>query len=428
MGIKLVDIIIRHNVIEYKYNIDDALKTYFFDKELIIEYPESIESVPAAVLAVPFVANVLPIVWLTDSELIIDELDSSFYNCIPNLKKGYETMFPESTFGGTITVNRIVNCDRPSKPGRCAMFYSGGLDSVHTFVTHFNERPDLLSIWGSDIKYENREGWDIVHQNIAITAEHYDLPDVVIHSSFREFDNEGELDKAFSKQLKDGWWHGVKHGIALLGHVAPYAYLHNISTMYIASSHCPQDGPVRCASNPLTDNTVRFCDCQVVHDGFEYNRQEKMHNIVRFCNDRNIVFPLHVCWESQKGTNCCQCEKCYRTMAGLIAENADLRSFGFNNYDRHIGNMHDTIVREKELAVIWNQWPHIQKAFKSNRKIIKKTPYWKDVKWILTADFIHPETLQLSLGERVKKAKGIRAKLSQFKSYQLLHNIKEKLK
>ena len=391
-----------NNKLSFLFTTSEGLKKYFSGKEFFIEYPENIECVPDSIAAIPFVANVLPMIWLTDSKLVLPELDEDFYNCFPDLKKGYEQMFPESEFKGLIEPEKIVKHYSKSKSDKRAMFYSGGLDSVNTFIDHINERPDLISIWGSDIRYDNKEGWDLVHSAIEDTAKRFDLPDIVFHSSFRAFDNEVALDRDFSNQLKDCWWHGVKHGIGLLGHVAPYAYLHNITIMYIASTNCPLDGPVRCASNPLTDNNVRFCGCQVVHDGFEFSRQDKVHNIVEYCRKNKTSFPMHVCWRSQSGGNCCKCEKCFRTMAGLIAEGENPQKYGFDDIDQ-LKNMKDIILGvEWKGDTIWKHWPHIQRALIKNKKTVQKTPYWKYVKWIIGIDFLHIESPTFSFSYRIR--------------------------
>ena len=354
---------------------------------------------------------------MTDSVLVLRELDEDFYNCIPNVRNGYEIMFPESEFKGDILVNKIIP-HKGEKSSKVALFYSGELDSVQTLISHLDEKPDLIAIWGSDIKYDNEEGWKLVYSAVEETAEKFGLKDVSIHSSFREFDCEGTLHREFAAQLKDGWWHGVKHGIGLLGHVAPYAYIYNLSVMYIASSNCPADGVVRCASNPLIDNNVCFTGCQVVHDGFEYSRQDKVHNLVKYCEANDTEIKLHVCWETQTGTNCCQCEKCYRTIAGLIAEMADPNTYGFEVVDCE--DMQKRIILSDSFNsnVSISYWKHIHDTMCVNKKELMKSHYWKDIKWILKADFEHPKTIKVPLKYRLQQ------NIYKNPLYQLAHRFK----
>lgn len=411
------------NTLLYDFSVSHELAPYFSGKPFMIEYPENIEEVPDAIANIPFVCNVLPIVWLTDSELILTELDQSFYDCIPNVRKGYEEMYPESVFAGKITVKQITACEKKAT-GKAAVFFSGGLDSVDTFIAHVDEQLDLISIWGSDIRFDNTKGWNLVHSGIEAYAQKYQLNDVVIRSCFREFDSEHALGEKFSARLKDGWWHGVKHGIGLLGHAAPYAYLKGLSTVYIASSNCPADGPVRCASSPNIDNHVRFANCAVVHDGYAFSRQDKVANVVNYCRSKDDRLSLHVCWESQSGGNCCKCEKCYRTMAGLLAEGADPREYGFKHTRRTVGKMQKRLVNEGALTkfIAQSQWYHIQQRVIRNKEMLMRSPYWHAIAWIETTDFMNFEPSKKPLNYQIRQY------LSQFKFYQFLYRVKKFIK
>lgn len=308
--------------------------------------------------------------------------------------------------------------------GQCATFFSGGLDATQTLVSHFDEKPHLISVWGSDIWFDNEDGWRNTHQNIAEISKRFSLPDVVIRSSFREFDCESALDKRFSAQLKDGWWHGVKHGIGLLGHAAPYAFLEGLDTVYIASSNCPADGPVRCASSPLIDNHVRFHGCRVVHDGFHFSRQDKAHNIVRYCETTGRDFFVHVCWESQSGHNCCRCEKCYRTIAAIIVEGACPEKYGFDRTLDTLPDMQRFLIGENKLTPFLSetQWVHIRERILANMKVLKKTVYWKHIRWLRHSDFANPNTIKMPLLYRVKR------KVALSLPYRALSHIKRKIR
>lgn len=417
--LRLNTIIKENDQIRFDYNVSDGIKKYFSNIPFVIEYPDSIETVPDSIAAIPFVCNVLPIIWLTDTELLIPELDKAFYESISGIKQAYAIMYPETEFKGDIIVEKVVE-NHHGNTGKSAMFYSGGLDSAQTFISHIEEKPILLAIWGSDIKYDNREGWMVVDNVISDTAERYNLHKAVIHSTFREFDNEGLLHNEFAPLLKDGWWHGVKHSLALLGHIAPYVWKHRINIMYIAATFCKQDGKVRCASDPSIDNQVRFSDCRVVHDGYEYSRQDKIHNLVKFCQSRKEYFPLHVCWESQEGNNCCRCEKCYRTMAGLWAEGENPVDYGFADAERTLAQM-EFYIKNNSRTYVYNikyLWTYIQKRAVENKELLRTRSYYREFRWVLTADFAHPEKLKLPLQYR------IRMTMAHFKYYRYLHRIK----
>lgn len=386
--IKLIEIEKNKNKILYQYEISDNLKRYFTRYDFFIEYPENIENVPDGVAAIPFVCNVLPIIWLTNSHLIINELDNNFLECISKIKQGYVDMYPDANFLGNIFVKNAIDYSyTPSE--KCSVFFSGGLDSYATLISHLDEKPILVSIWGSDVEVSNIDGWKKVEKLLNETSKKYDLNKCIIRSSFREFDLEGRLENTFKSFLNDGWWHGVKHGIGLIGHVAPYAWLHRIKYQYIASSNCPSDGKVTCASHPSIDNQVRFCSCQVVHDGFEMSRQDKIKHIIKYSHQTNDYLQLRVCWKSKKGNNCCNCEKCFRTIMGFFVEGEDPKKYGFEYTSDIFSKIKYFTLVDGDLNI--RQWIHIQRAALKNKHKLKQTKYYYQIKWFFKIDITHPK-------------------------------------
>lgn len=410
------------NVISYVFEVSSGLEKYFSGKPFSIEYQENVTAVPDSVAAIPFVCCVLPIIWLSNSELIVDEIDKAFYDCIPEVRKGYETMFPEAEFLGEIVAGKIVENVIP-KTENSALFFSGGLDAVSSLVSHIDEKPDLVAVWGSDIKYSNSEGWSVVYKGLVDSAQQFDANLIVVKSSFRDFDNEGLLGAEYYSKLKDGWWHGVKHGMGLIGHAAVLAYLKKYSIIYIASTSCQEDGIVKIASSPLTDNKIRFVMSKVVHDGYEYCRQDKARNVVVYQKSNSERVSLRVCWESQNGDNCCECEKCLRTVTELITECAEPSDYGFNYLDRVMPQLKKICVEKRYFYDLRMKkyWVKIQDRLYANRKIIRKTKYWKHIKWILKVDFSDPTTIKLPLKQRIKNF------IYSRKIYIWLHNVKTKL-
>ena len=64
--VQLREIIKNRNKVCYDFCVSENLNRFFSGKEFVIEYPDDIECVPDGILAIPFVCNVLPIIWLTD--------------------------------------------------------------------------------------------------------------------------------------------------------------------------------------------------------------------------------------------------------------------------------------------------------------------------------------------------------------------------
>lgn len=76
------------NVIEYKYEIEGDIAKYFTSKRSYkIKYTESIADVPKSICNIQFVSNILPLVWIFDAELYLDELDYNYNESIDEFKK-----------------------------------------------------------------------------------------------------------------------------------------------------------------------------------------------------------------------------------------------------------------------------------------------------------------------------------------------------
>lgn len=307
---------------------------WFVSHEFISRYSCDLEGVPYGIAIIPFVCNVLPIVWLTDGVLVCEELDCDFYQSINDFKRGYQEIYPGLSFGGKIEC-RPVRYKGERGRGHSLVFFSGGVDAFATLFAHIRECPFLFTVCGADIPLDNKTGWSAVEKQIKDTCDKLSLSSIQCYSNFRVFINENSLCKMVQTMgAREDWWHGFQHGIGLIGHSAPVAYKYGVTNNYIASTYTIRERPfATCASDPRIDSFVRFCDSTVVHDQFEYNRQEKLSHIVEFCRQQNIKVYLRVCWLDADGRNCCRCEKCYRTAAGLMAEGVNPADFGFELID-----------------------------------------------------------------------------------------------
>lgn len=319
------------NGIKVEFAVSEGLKQYFKKNIFHFDYSVDVSNVPHGVAVIPFVCNVLPIIWLTDAILCLDELEEDFYECIEKLKFGYKDIYPNLQFKGQIECNKI-RYEKNECNNRSLVFFSGGVDAVATLIAHLDMQPTLFSICGADIKLGNEKGWNAVMNQINEIQNSFNLSSIQCHSNFRDFINEQKLCELVTNLgVKDDYWHGFQHGIGLIGHAAPIAYQYGYTTHYIASSYTIRErGIITCASDPRIDNYVRFVGATVFHDQFEFNRQEKIKRIVDYCRDSKQYVKLRVCWITDVGSNCCVCEKCIRTIYGIMAECEDPRNYGFN--------------------------------------------------------------------------------------------------
>ncbi len=336
--IVIEDVRVMNNRLECYYTVHGDWNRYFKDiSSFFAEYAKPIDSVPKSIAVIPFLCNVLPLVWVFDGEVILEELDLEFYESIEAFKQGYINMYPKVSFQGRITPKKLVDNGQEDMH-HTAAFFSGGVDAYHTLISHMEENPILVTLWGADITFEDQVGWRLVDQHITRVAAQNNLEYISIKTSFRRFLEEGALSNLAYQLSEDNWWYGYQHGIGIIGHMAPLAYQYKIRTVYIASSLTAEDNTT-CASDPTIDNHVRFCGAQVVHDGYEYSRQDKTNRIGEYVKRIGKPIQLRVCWESEGGSNCCHCEKCYRTILCLLAGGNDPRDYGFLYSDLEFGDI-----------------------------------------------------------------------------------------
>ena len=330
--IKVGTITRKDEMVIIPFTVSSDLEKYF--NSFLFEYSfKEADKVPDSILIIPFVCNILPLVWLTDSVLILKELDESFSNSIDNFKNGYIQMYPMLSFKGKIEVSSLVK--NKYVPERNIVLFSGGIDAITTTLRHKNENIELLTLWGSaDFPLDDNRGWDIQWNNIKYNASLLNLTPHYIRTNFYEFipswgKDYQELIKPLEKEGVS-WWHEMQHGIGIIGHAAPYAYLKKVGIVYIASSYDESQKPYTCASDPTIDNFIQFASSKVIHDAYELTRQDKVGYIVSECDENKYKFNIHVCLRQYQENNCCKCEKCYRTMLSLLAEGRNPKDFGFD--------------------------------------------------------------------------------------------------
>ena len=186
----------------------------------------------------------------------------------------------------------------PSRPG-VACFFSGGLDSCYTLLKHREEITHLVFVHGFDIQLADRALRDRTSRALHNVAAAYQKSVVEVDTNLRDF-----TDRYFTWELSHG---AVLASIALL--LSPL-----FTKVYIAASNTylwlrPW------GSHPLLDPLWSTEHTEIVHDGCEAMRIEKLARIV---DDETVLRSLRVCWENRDGAyNCGRCEKCLRMMVEL---------------------------------------------------------------------------------------------------------------
>ncbi len=376
-------IVDKENKIIYDYEIIGEWKKYFKGKQTFFaQYSLDISKTPESVLVIPLLCDILPLAWICDAQIMLNEIDENFLGSIPEIKKGYEVMYPMLSFNGELMSAKAVPHGYAYE-NKCAVFFTGGVDAYSTLISNILETPSLISVWGADIDFSDIKGWKRRQSNVNAAAFKFGTEAQFIKSNFKNIFNHKMINKLI-RATHETWWHGFQHGLGLLGLAAPYTYTERIGRLFIASTYSEKDDMKHrtCASDPSIDNNVRFCGTEVVHDGYEISRLDKYDKICEFANDNGYDINLHVCFIASGAVNCCTCEKCLRTIFGMMAKGHDPRRYGFDYKDKNISGMakkmKSRIILKKITSEFWND---IKNTYE------KGTVENKDLEWIRKFDF-----------------------------------------
>jgi len=317
------------NRLTINFNCEGQIKKFFTTNRFFAEYNSPIDNMPNAILIIPFLATVAPVAWANQAEIHVETVDENFLQSLETVKKSMQTFYPRLKLGGSVQAKNVVKLHVDSEH-KGLMLFSGGADSLATYIRHRGENLTLVHVY-TDLapkKQAERNG-DIVH--IREFCARNNLPLRTISSNFK-FVPDGLMlssyDKFIDEETDFNWWTRVMHGLALIGLSAPLAYTEKTEKLYIASSYTAEfvGG---WGSHPDIDNNVKWAGIKVVHDGYDLSRQAKMNIIADYAKNIDKNFILRCCMKPENGENCNRCEKCSRTIVGLELAGLDPSKYGF---------------------------------------------------------------------------------------------------
>jgi len=328
----------KDGLLAFRLQCPGSLKKYFLTDTFYVKYDEDVEGVSESILNIPAVANLAPVSWATGAGLRVKELDSTFAGSLAIINSVMKGMFPGFAFTGDVRAEKIVANgfgDRGS-----AQLFTGGIDSLATYARHRDEKPELISFGIYTLFDKGLQR--LIFKEIEGFAQKEGVAFHRIESNMNvTFFDHARLAADFGHCLRgNSWWASIQHSMGLLGICAPLTAIRDIKMLYIASSATKDraQGIGRpWGSHPLIDNNVAWADVKCGHDGVEWSRQEKIRHVIKPYIERTKNYPrLIVCNDTERGSvlNCGRCEKCSRTIVGLILEGIDPNLCGFNVGDR----------------------------------------------------------------------------------------------
>lgn len=230
-----------------------------------------------------------------------------------------------------VDLSGFTPVQREPSGDRVATFFTLGVDSFYTLLTHLDEIDDLIYVEG----FERQLSAAVVEEakkRIELAAQTFEKKAVFLKSNIRE-----TLDKHVH------WYrYGAAPALASVGLANQQTY----KRIYIAASDSLSNLQ-KCSSHPHIDPLWSTESLEFIHDA-PITRIEKLKEIAKhpFALDH-----LRVCWQGAD-YNCSKCEKCVRTMVSL-----SLLGLSSSSFDTMPDLSHINAIGKKAVGTSsWAYW------------------------------------------------------------------------
>lgn len=379
-----------------------TFKEQYLLEDFFIEYFDpaiAIHDMNYSIITLPFILNVISIVWLSGQTYYVDEMDSQLYYSLQKIRRVFQILYPGTQWNGTLEAHRLVDNPFPlatSDDTHAALLFSYGLDSLYSSFKTKHKKQLLLTAYGHfDTPLLNKDIWHNLSKKIINYAQTHAYDYQFFKSNYHNFINKSYLDKV-SKEIWN-WRLQAVEGLGWAGLVAPIL-IHTGYSQLLVSASFTWDFGYAYAATPLIDDNLQFAGITVKHDGFDASRVEKCLYLANQCKLLGIPqLKMRVCGKDVKCKNCNKCGKCLRTIIGFLLADVPLKDFGFpisnkkacsriKKYLQSMKWMHDYV---KWIWVDAQQIARQKKPCASNARVNKFLEWFKN--YNLQGMPIHPK-------------------------------------
>ena len=271
--------------------------------EVWYEFPWNMEHIatrPANSLLVAF----LPVAMKVKCNIKIDgEISEQLYLQMNTYQDIMTKWYPELV-KVQIQANKISKNIITKEKKKVISCFTGGVDAFYTLIKNSYEINDLLYVWGFDIPLTEKTFYTQVKNHLSSVSEKFNKEIIFVKTNL-----------GFEVTNKYASWGDYCYGAAIASVVLFMS--NNYKLCFMPS--CNDYSVLVPRGSHILINNLWGCDgIQFVYDGAESSRIEKVNYIA----DNEIVQKnLRVCYSTHDIYNCCECEKCTRTMASLEALN-----------------------------------------------------------------------------------------------------------
>lgn len=310
----------------------------FLREDFWVEYDASVSlsDMENTLLAIPFLLNVLPLIWISSETFRVRRLDGALAASLEETREAFRALYPRHRWDGSLRADEVTPVADSAAGRNKAMLFSGGVDSVYSALRH--RRPlELITILSSLGVFDWREP----DSNRAAREYFERFAECHGHRLHFVASNLGTL---ISPQALRGiwprprfWLNEVQHGLGFAGITAPVLRARGVHRLVIAGCEADHYG-VPYGSSPSILNAVRWDRVRAATHGTGKRRQEKIRFLLLGREQHGAPqLALRPCLRpTRQFKNCGWCAKCLQTEAGLLAEGGPLRAFGFDRPERDI--------------------------------------------------------------------------------------------
>jgi len=312
-------------------SVNDTFKRRYLKEDFFVTYHDDInlENLDESILIVPFLLNVISIVWVSGDTYHIPALDYDLYYSLKKVKKVLQAMYPKTDFNGEVIPGRLVKHAFALSTQGTAQMFSYGLDSLCSSLSHKSDPQLLITVHGhADTPLDSQDTWHSLKNRCAAFAKKFGFANSFLSSNYHQLFNY-EVLRELSPEI-DNWRLGAVEGLGWIGLAVPLLVIKGYSKLRIASS-ITWDCPWSHAANPFIDNAVICAGISVEHDGFEHTRVQKCELIKKLMHANYIrKLQVRVCSSTKSMVNCGKCASCILTIYGLWAVGEDHHNYGFD--------------------------------------------------------------------------------------------------
>jgi hypothetical protein len=328
-----VETVLNDKTLTIQVRMSRDLRRFFCKNHFYIRYEQEIDA-DEGTLSIPAVALLLPLAWLTGSNIHVRCLNKAFAEAVKAVQEAYRRIYPKIPFGTELIVEQLTNA--PPNPEGSAMLFSGGLDATYSYFANRHLNPRLIQIFGTEFPLSDKQFLELLKNESLVFAEQHNADLSFINTNYFYLLDQRALIHAFTpvcELTKGSLWTAMGYVIGFLSMTAPLAagrFNHMMIAAAVDKEHADRMRENPDASSPRLDQKITWSNLRVEHHGC-LHRYEK----VREMKDWLPGTPLRVCWmfekaqEIEQAMNCNRCEKCARTIVALAIGGVDPGQCGF---------------------------------------------------------------------------------------------------